>query len=74
MKLIKAYHFVGLFILFTFTHCVNVHQIDRGRLSKRIMSFEPSPEEKSFLTEIHNIREGSAGGTGQNSGGGCGCN
>jgi len=54
--------------------CMRVHQIDRGRLAKPIMQFEAVPHQQDFITEMHNIREGAAGGTGQNAGGGCGCN
>lgn len=53
--------------------CMRVHQIDRGRLSKRHMQFEPLPEEQRFVTEFRTIREGAAGGTSHSAGGGCGC-
>ena len=54
--------------------CTNIHQIDRARLSKKIMQLEPLAHQQAFITEAHSIREGAAGGTGQSAGGGCGCN
>jgi len=54
--------------------CANVHQIDRGRLAKKMMQIDPMPHQEAFLNEVHNIREGAAGGTNQSAGGGCGCN
>jgi len=53
--------------------CANVKQIDRSRLSSRIMQIDPKPEEQAFLEEINSYREGSAGGS-ASVGGGCGCN
>ena len=66
--------FVLLGVFFALSACAKVPQIDRGRLAKRIMQFEPLPEQQSFLNEVHTIREGAAGGDGQSAGGGCGCN
>ncbi len=60
--------------LATLNGCVTVHQIDRENLSRRIMQFEPSPNDQAFINEYHSIREGASGGTGQSAGGGCGCN
>lgn len=61
-------------LLFSLAACANVQQIDRGRLAKKIMQLEPVPHQQSFVTEVHSIREGAAGGVNQNAGGGCGCN
>ncbi|EKD41470.1 MAG: hypothetical protein ACD_73C00709G0001 [uncultured bacterium] len=38
------------------------------------MQFDPAPHQQAFIDEVHNIREGAAGGSGHNAGGGCGCN
>ncbi len=54
--------------------CAMVNQVDRGAFSKKIMQFEPCPELSAFTDEVHSIREGAAGGSGQSAGGGCGCN
>lgn len=54
--------------------CANVQQIDRGRLARRVMHLNPLPQETSFISHMHSIREASAGGTKKNAGGGCGCN
>lgn len=69
----KIIPLVGIVSLL-FCACANVDQINRGRLAKQIMQLEPLPHQQSFITEIHSIREGAAGGTGQSAGGGCGCN
>ena len=61
-------------VLLTAASCANVHQIDRGRLAKRMMQLDPAPHQQAFLNEVHTIREGAAGGTNQSAGGGCGCN
>ncbi|EQC47325.1 DUF4266 domain-containing protein [Bacteriovorax sp. Seq25_V] len=53
--------------------CANVDQIDRGRLSSRIMQANPSPEESVFIEEVNSYREGAVGGS-SSVGGGCGCN
>ena len=53
--------------------CANVKQIDRGRLSMKVMQFDPHPEETAFIEEVHAYREGSTGGS-KSVGGGCGCN
>ncbi|MEA9357639.1 DUF4266 domain-containing protein [Bacteriovorax sp. PP10] len=53
--------------------CANVPQIDRGILAKRIMQFDPHPEETVFQDEVRAFREGAIGG-GKAVGGGCGCN
>ena len=75
MKETKNFLFlIILHLLFLFTSCANVHQIDRGRLARKVMQLEPMPNQQSFITEAHSIREGSAGGVNQNAGGGCGCN
>jgi hypothetical protein len=60
-------------LLLTATSCANVKQIDRGRLSSRIMQLDPKPEENVFLEEINSYREGAVGGS-ASVGGGCGCN
>jgi len=54
--------------------CAMTHQIERGNLSTRKMQLEPEPEMQGTADEFHSIREGASGGTGQNAGGGCGCN
>lgn len=53
--------------------CANVKQIDRGVLAKRIMQFDPHPEETIFQDEVRAFRENAIGG-GKAVGGGCGCN
>ena len=57
-----------------FAGCATVHQIDRDRLSKKIMQFEPEEHQRVFMNDFHAIREGASGGVGQSAGGGCGCN
>ncbi len=65
--------FSVLLLLFFLSACANVKQIDRGRMSSRIMQFDPTPHESVFLNEVNSYREGAAGGS-QAVGGGCGCN
>lgn len=62
-----------IFLLLLLSSCANVKQIDRGRLSSKIMKLDPKPEEQAFLEEINSYREGAAGGS-SSVGGGCGCN
>ncbi len=62
-----------LILLLLLAGCANVQQIDRGRLSSRIMQFDPTPEESVFLNEVNSYREAAAGGS-SSVGGGCGCN
>jgi hypothetical protein len=62
-----------IILLLIVSSCANVKQIDRGRLSSRIMKLNPTPEEQAFLEEINSYREGAAGGS-ASVGGGCGCN
>ena len=59
-------------LAFLIASCANVKQIDRGRLSNRIMQVDPTPEESVFLNEVDSYREGAAGGSSA-VGGGCGC-
>lgn len=56
-----------------FISCANVKQIDRGRITSRIMQLDPTPEESVFIEEVNSYREAAAGGS-QSVGGGCGCN
>lgn len=67
MKLIFCIVFI------TLSSCANVEQIDRGLLSKKIMQFDPHPEESVFRNEVRSFREGAIGGS-EAVGGGCGCN
>lgn len=62
-----------LILLLLLAGCANVQQIDRGKLSSRIMQFDPTPEESVFLNEVNSYREAAAGGS-SSVGGGCGCN
>lgn len=62
-----------ILITLLISSCANVKQIDRSRLSSRIMQIDPKPEEQSFLEETNSYREGAAGGS-ASVGGGCGCN
>ncbi len=62
-----------LLLLLILNSCANVEQIDRGRLSSRIMQATPSPEESVFIEEVNSYREGAVGGS-SSVGGGCGCN
>ena len=66
---------IGLLIsvALSLTNCVVVRQIDRQRLAKTHMQFEPLPQEQSFIDEVHSVREGAEGGKGKTGGGGCGC-
>lgn len=64
---------IYLFLLILLTSCANVKQIERGKLSSRIMQFDPIPEESVFLNEVNSYREAAAGGS-SSVGGGCGCN
>lgn len=61
------------FITIAISSCANVDQVNRGRLSSRIMQFTPSPEESVFIEETNSYREGALGGS-ASVGGGCGCN
>ena len=72
MRILKIALFLAALMLLS--ACANVDQIDRGRMAKRIMQLEPMPHQQSFITEMHDIREGAAGGFGNSAGGGCGCN
>jgi hypothetical protein len=60
-------------LLSVLVSCANVKQIDRGRLSSKIMQLEPTPEESLFINEVKSYREAAAGGSSA-VGGGCGCN
>lgn len=62
-----------LFLFLILSSCANVPQIDRGQLSRRIMSLDPRPEENAFKNEVRAYREGAVGGS-ASVGGGCGCN
>lgn len=64
---------IYLFLLLLISSCANVSQIERGRISSRIMQFDPTPEESVFLNEVNSYREAAAGGS-SSVGGGCGCN
>lgn len=64
---------LSLILLLATASCANVPQIDRGLLAKKIMQFDPHPEETSFQEEVNTFREGAIGGT-TSVGGGCGCN
>jgi hypothetical protein len=66
-------YFLLLILALLLSSCANVDQIDRGFLSKRIMQFDPHPEESAFQDEVRSFREGAVGGTSA-VGGGCGCN
>ncbi len=66
-------YILSIIFLLTLSACANVDQIDRDILSKRIMSFDPHPEESVFQNEVRAFREGAVGGS-QAVGGGCGCN
>ncbi|MBK25693.1 MAG: arginine decarboxylase [Halobacteriovorax sp.] len=67
----KVLYFIVLTVLAA--SCANVKQIERGRLSSKIMQLNPNPEESVFLEEVNSYREGAAGGS-ASVGGGCGCN
>lgn len=73
-KKLPIFSLIFLSLFFPLISCVNVQQIDRGRLARKVMQLEPMPHQQAFITEMHSIREGSAGGVNQNAGGGCGCN
>ncbi len=66
-------YILSFLMILTLSSCANVDQIDRDILSKRIMSFDPHPEESVFQNEVRAFREGAVGGS-QAVGGGCGCN
>lgn len=69
----KIQNIFYLLVTMTIFSCANVPQIDRGRISSRIMQIDPHPEESYFLEEVNAYREASVGGA-QAAGGGCGCN
>ncbi|MBI2520280.1 MAG: DUF4266 domain-containing protein [Bdellovibrio sp.] len=69
LKLLAKFFFLALMI----SSCANVKQIDRGRLTSKIMQLDPTPHESIFLNEVNSFREGAAGGSSA-VGGGCGCN
>ena len=50
-----------------------VKPYERDRLADPIMSFDRNPISSSYLSHVHEVREGSRGADGS-AGGGCGCN
>jgi hypothetical protein len=74
MNLIRTALGMVLLTVLGLAGCATVSQIDREHLSKKIMQFEPEPNQQLFINDFHSIREGASGGTGQSAGGGCGCN
>jgi hypothetical protein len=58
--------------LFAVSGCARVQPWQRERLAQPIMMFDRDPIEKGILEHPLDYREGSAGGTGAQSGG-CGC-
>ncbi len=53
--------------------CAPVAPYQREYLAKRMMSFQPDPDEDTLDLHMLEAREGAVGGYGS-SGGGCGCN
>jgi hypothetical protein len=50
-----------------------VKPYERDRLADPIMSFDRNPISSSYMSHVHEVREGSRGADGS-AGGGCGCN
>lgn len=73
LEVLKRSSMKYLFLFLLLSGCANVKQIDRGRITSRIMQLNPTPEESVFLEEVNSYREGAAGGS-ASVGGGCGCN
>jgi hypothetical protein len=70
----KLFIFLSLIVtsLFVFTSCTTVEPWERGGLSDPIMIMDENPIDKGIQLHHLEYREGSAGGTGAQSGG-CGC-
>ncbi len=50
-----------------------VKPYERERLADKVMAWDRDPIAQSYITHVHENREGAHGGTGE-AGGGCGCN
>ena len=50
-----------------------VKPYERERLADKVMAWDRDPVSTSYITHVHENREGARGGTGE-AGGGCGCN
>lgn len=63
----------GLMALLSFTSCVAVKEYEKVYLNDQEMQLSTKDLER-FETNFQIYREGSAGGNGGKTGGGCGCN
>ncbi|MBF0430570.1 MAG: DUF4266 domain-containing protein [Fibrobacteria bacterium] len=61
-----------IFLTLLFANCAVVQPWQREKLSDPIMIMDENPVRKSHSDSHHERREGSSGGTGEQSGG-CGC-
>lgn len=68
----KLIYLIILIIFLTLSGCAVVQPWERERLSDPNMMFDDDPIQKGVKEHYINIREGSEGGTGSQSGG-CGC-
>jgi hypothetical protein len=72
MKILKLLFIIFALFLITFSGCTTVQPWERERLSDPNMIFDENPIQKGIYKHYINIREGSEGGDGSQSGG-CGC-
>jgi hypothetical protein len=69
---VKALYIIMFFVLLLVTGCAVVQPWERERLADPNMIFDENPIQKGVQDHYINIREGSEGGNGSESGG-CGC-
>lgn len=72
MNMLKLLFLIFAFLLIAFSGCTTVQPWERERLSDPNMIFDENPIQKGIYEHYINIREGSEGGDGSQSGG-CGC-
>jgi hypothetical protein len=72
MRLIKYLFLILVLSLIIFSGCTTVQPWERERLSDPNMIFDENPIQKGIHEHYIDIREGSEGGDGSQSGG-CGC-
>ncbi|MGA2667775.1 MAG: DUF4266 domain-containing protein [Ignavibacteria bacterium] len=72
MKIIKYIFILLALFSIVFSGCTTVQPWERERLSDPNMIFDENPIQKGIYEHYINIREGSEGGDGSQSGG-CGC-
>ena len=65
--------FAVFITLITLTACGGPAFYEKQNLADPVMEFDDGSAETHFYQKIYHSREGSAGGIGTGSGGGCGC-